>query len=194
MGKMVLVTGGAKSGKSAFAEKALESKEAVCYLATGMTYSEDAEWQEKVRLHRERRPKSWDTHEGFEDLGKFISSQSYSYYLLDCVTMLTTNLFFKLMAEHFSDKMDLDDRHFLTKEEQRRMSEMIHKELRVLLTAIKSSEATVYLVTNEVGLGIVPENRLGRYFRDLLGNINQEIAKEASEVFVLFCGLAQRLK
>lgn len=194
MAKIILVTGGARSGKSHFTEEQLWDREKVCYLATGLSWSQDKEWEERVRLHRERRPQTWVTHEQFAGLGRWIAEQDYDYYLLDCATMLVTNLLFQLVGEHFPEKVMLDDSHFLTREEQAFLQEKIQEEWRDILKAIRQSHSHLYIVTNEVGLGIVPDTKLGRYFRDLLGQVNQLIAKEASEVYLVVCGLAQRLK
>ena len=89
MGKIVLVTGGARSGKSSFAESKLLQKDGVCYIATGLMMKEDPEWQERVKLHQERRPQSWDTLEQYWDLATWIEQDHHGDYLLDCATMLT---------------------------------------------------------------------------------------------------------
>lgn len=194
MGKIVLVTGGARSGKSSFAESKLIQKEGVCYIATGLVMKEDPEWQERVKLHQERRPQSWDTLEQYRDLARWIEKDHHSDYLLDCATMLTTNRLFDLVSEWYPEKGYLSDEQFLSKAEQARILEAIEAEWSQILSAMKKREATFWIVTNEVGLGIVPDTRLGRYFRDLQGRVNQLIAKEASEVYLVICGLAQQLK
>ena len=187
MGKIVLVTGGARSGKSTFAESTLLQKEGVCYIATGLVMKEDPEWQERVKLHQQRRPKSWDTLEQYRDLASWIDQDNHSDYLLDCATMLTTNRLFDLVNEWYPEKGFLSDEQFLSKAEQARILEAIEAEWSQILSAMKGREATFWIVTNEVGLGIVPDTRLGRYFRDLQGRVNQLIAKEASEVYLVIC-------
>ena len=77
MAKIVLVTGGARSGKSAFAEEKLADRERVCYIATGLPRGEDPEWQERVKLHQERRPQSWDTLEQYRDLATWIEQDHH---------------------------------------------------------------------------------------------------------------------
>ena len=109
MGKIVLVTGGARSGKSSFAESTLLQKEGVCYIATGLVMKEDPEWQERVKLHQQRRPKSWDTLEQYRDLASWIDQDNHSDYLLDCATMLTTNRLFDLVNEWYPEKGFLSD-------------------------------------------------------------------------------------
>lgn len=194
MAEIILVTGGARSGKSSFTEQQIWDRDKVCYLATGVIKREDEEWQERVRLHQERRPSSWATHEGYAGLGTWLLQQTYETYLLDCATMLTTNVLFDTIAEQFPEKILLEDDNFLTKKEEAVVSQKIEEEWENLLAAIRQIKGQVYIVTNEIGLGIVPETRLGRYFRDELGRVNQRLAKEAGQVYLVICGLAQRLK
>ncbi len=194
MAKIVLVTGGARSGKSAFAEEQLADRERVCYIATGLPRGEDPEWQERIRLHQERRPASWTTQEQYAGLADWLREQSHPVYLLDCATLLTSNCLFDLIAQHFPDKLELTEEHFLSRQEQSFLLQLLEEEWQELLSAIRQTNAECWIVTDEVGLGIVPETRLGRFFRDVQGKINQLIAKEASEAYLVICGLAQQLK
>lgn len=194
MAKIVLVTGGARSGKSAFAEEQLADREEVCYIATGLSRGEDPEWQERIRLHQERRPASWTTQEQYAGLADWLREQSHPVYLLDCATLLTSNRLFDLIAQHFPDKLELTEEHFLSRQEQSFLLQLLEEEWQELLSAIRQTDAECWIVTDEVGLGIVPETRLGRFFRDVQGKINQLIAKEASEAYLVICGLAQQLK
>ena len=194
MAKIVLVTGGARSGKSAFAEDQLADREEVCYIATGLPRGEDPEWQERIRLHQERRPASWTTQEQYAGLADWLREQSHPVYLLDCATLLTSNRLFDLIAQYFPDKLELTEEHFLSRQEQSFLLQLLEEEWQELLSAIRQTDAECWIVTDEVGLGIVPETRLGRFFRDVQGKINQLIAKEASEAYLVICGLAQQLK
>ncbi len=194
MAKIVLVTGGARSGKSAFAEEQLADRERVCYIATGLPREEDPEWQERIRLHQERRPASWTTQEQYAGLADWLREQSHPVYLLDCATLLTSNSLFDLIAQHFPDKLELTEENFLSRQEQSFLLQLLEEEWQELLSAIHQTDAECWIVTDEVGLGIVPETRLGRFFRDVQGKINQLIAKEASEAYLVICGLAQQLK
>lgn len=194
MAKIVLVTGGARSGKSAFAEDQLADREEVCYIATGLPRGEDPEWQERIRLHQERRPASWTTQEQYAGLADWLREQSHPVYLLDCATLLTSNSLFDLIAQHFPDKLELTEENFLSRQEQSFLLQLLEEEWQELLSAIHQTDAECWIVTDEVGLGIVPETRLGRFFRDVQGKINQLIAKEASEAYLVICGLAQQLK
>ena len=194
MAKIVLVTGGARSGKSAFAEDQLADREEVCYIATGLPRGEDPEWQERIRLHQERRPASWTTQEQYAGLADWRREQSHPVYLLDCATLLTSNRLFDLIAQHFPDKLELTEEHFLSRQEQSFLLQLLEEEWKEVLSTIRQTDAECWIVTDEVGLGIVPETRLGRFFRDVQGKINQLIAKEASEAYLVICGLAQQLK
>ena len=194
MAKIVLVTGGARSGKSAFAEERLADRESVCYIATGLPRGEDPEWQERIRLHQERRSASWTTQEQYAGLADWLREQSHPVYLLDCATLLTSNRLFDLIAQHFPDKLELTEEKFLSRQEQSFLLQLLEEEWQELLSAIRQTNAECWIVTDEVGLGIIPETRLGRFFRDVQGKINQLIAKEASEAYLVICGLAQQLK
>ncbi|MGT2934022.1 bifunctional adenosylcobinamide kinase/adenosylcobinamide-phosphate guanylyltransferase [Streptococcus catagoni] len=194
MARLKVVTGGAKSGKSAFVEATIKDKKEVCYIATGLVKEKDPEWQARVLAHQKRRPDSWVTHEAYLNLDLWISDQSYPTYLLDSATMLTSNLLFDLVAAQYPDKIALSDEHFLSQEEQDHLSQSIMAKWHSLIEALREKEAEVWIVTDEVGLGIVPQTKLGRFFRDLQGTLNQELAKEASEVYIVICGLAQQIK
>ena len=193
MAKIVLVTGGARSGKSAFAEEKLADRERVCYIATGLPRGEDPEWQERIRLHQERRPASWTTQEQYAGLADWLREQSHPVYLLDCATLLTSNRLFDLIAQHFPDKLELTEENFLSRQEQSFLLQLLEDEWQELLSTIRQTDAECWIVTDEVGLGIVPETRLGRFFRDVQGKINQLIAKEASEAYLVICGLVPLL-
>ena len=194
MAKIVLVTGGARSGKSAFAEEQLADRERVCYIATGLPRGEDPEWQERIRLHQERRPASWTTQEQYAGLADWLREQSHPVYLLDCATLLNSNRLFDLIAQHFPDTLELTEENFLSRQEQSFLLQLLEDEWQELLSTIRQIDSECWIVTDEVGLGIVPETRLGRFFRDVQGKINQLIAKEASEAYLVICGLAQQLK
>ena len=185
MAKIVLVTGGARSGKSAFAEERLADREQVCYIATGLPRGDDPEWQERIRLHQERRPASWTTQEQYAGLADWLREQSHPVYLLDCATLLTSNRLFDLIAQHFPDKLELTEENFLSRQEQSFLLQLLEEEWQELLSTIRQTNAECWIVTDEVGLGIVPDTRLGRFFRDVQGKINQLIAKEASEAYLV---------
>ena len=99
-----------------------------------------------------------------------------------------------MIAQHFPDKLELTEENFLSRQEQSFLLQLLEDEWQELLSTIRQIDSECWIVTDEVGLGIVPETRLGRFFRDVQGKINQLIAKEASEAYLVICGLAQQLK
>ena len=178
MEKIILVTGGARSGKSQFAEKlALKIGSKAAYIATAQIF--DDEMAHRVKLHKERRKENWITFESPFDADKSIllAAKSFDVILFDCVTIYLSN---------FLCAANLDD------------VEKIYHDAEILIDklidAAKKSSATVIFVSNEVGAGIVPENKLARIFRDIAGLANQRIAANADQVFFTVAGLAVNLK
>ena len=148
MGKIILITGGARSGKSTFAEKYVaKNGKRVGYIATAQVFDDEMEF--RVKLHQSRRPAEWETFESPFDAHKVISAEAgaHDMFLFDCMTIY-----------------------------------------------ISKSPATVVIVTNEVGAGIVPENKLARIYRDLSGLSNQLLAEAAEEVFLVVAGIPVNLK
>lgn len=174
-----MVTGGARSGKSKFAEglalKLGGGKAA--YIATAQIF--DDEMAHRVKLHRARRNDSWTTYEAPFDADKVISTaaESFKSILFDCVTIYLSN---------FICAANLDD----VEKIYRNAEKLIDK----LITAAKNSDATIIFVSNEVGGGIVPENKLARIFRDVAGLANQKIAENAAQVFLTVAGIAVDIK
>jgi adenosylcobinamide kinase / adenosylcobinamide-phosphate guanylyltransferase len=186
MGKAILITGGARSGKSTYAEKlARELEGNVLYIATSIPF--DEEMKSRVKKHRESRPSGWHTYEGHSGLGQVISEKGSQYkgILLDCVTIMVTNLLLEYPG------IDYDNAGYEDFEEVERA---INKEVEELIKGVSETAATVIMVTNELGSGIVPENLLGRVFRDIAGRVNQHIAEHCDEVFLTVCGLPLKLK
>ncbi|HYF82089.1 MAG TPA: bifunctional adenosylcobinamide kinase/adenosylcobinamide-phosphate guanylyltransferase [Clostridia bacterium] len=186
MGKAILITGGARSGKSSYAEKLAREQEGnVLYIATSIPF--DEEMKNRVKKHRESRPSEWDTYEGYRGLGRVISEKSSQYkgILLDCVTVMVTNL----LLEHSG--IDYENASY---EDFEVVERAINEEIEELLKGVSQADATVIMVTNELGSGIVPENLLGRVFRDIAGRVNQRIAEHCDEVFLTVCGLPLKLK
>ena len=176
---MILVTGGARSGKSSFAEKlALKlGGGRAAYIATAQIF--DDEMNFRVKLHRERRGENWTTFEAPFAAEEKISeaSKNFRAILFDCVTLYVSN---------FLCAAELDDEKILYDE----LRGLIQK----LIDAAKNSDAAIIFVTNEVGGGIVPENKLARRFRDLAGLANQMLAAQSEKVFLTVAGLPVDLK
>lgn len=177
MSRTILITGGARSGKSVFAEKlALEFAAPLCYLATAQTL--DSEMEERVRLHRERRGQQWHTLEEPLELSLMLKEVdgSYQVLLVDCITLWLSNLLFAY--ENFEEDL-----------EERVLADVLQ-----FSKVLQGMDTPVILVSNEVGMGIVPENRLARLYRDVAGRANQLLAATADEVYVVISGIPLRLK
>lgn len=180
---IILCSGGARSGKSEFAEQlALSLKGRKAYVATGQAF--DDEMKDRIKKHQLRRAKEWITfeiplylHKNWEQI-KNVSD----VILIDCLTMFTSN--------HVFAHGDIN-----TQEDSNRIESIILEELRLLLQEINNSnDKTVIFVTNEIGLGIVPENKLARYFRDITGRVNREVASAANKMYLTISGVTIELK
>lgn len=177
----VLVTGGARSGKSSFAEKlAMHSRARGLYIATSHIY--DEEMRERVQLHKQQRilsGYSWDTREEPFELQTLLQqlheSGEEAVVLVDCLTLWLSN--WLLRYEH-----------------ERDASALVTKRVEELVATVSSYSGQLILVTNEVGDGIVPEYPLGRSFRDLAGRMNQRIAEVCDQVFLVTVGIPIELK
>jgi adenosylcobinamide kinase/adenosylcobinamide-phosphate guanylyltransferase len=186
MGEMILVTGGARSGKSSLAEGLAEERsDRVLYIATAIAF--DDEMKNRIAQHRQSRPRSWDTHEGYKELHKVLSGKAAAYeaVLLDCVTVMITNLMW--------DHPDMDFEH-PAPEILNQVEKEIKEEFIRLLAAAKAYEGTLIMVTNELGSGLVPEHPISRGFRDIAGRINQLIAAHSHQVYLTVCGIPVKIK
>lgn len=179
-GKLILTLGGSRSGKSEFAEKiAGRMGERVIYIATAAV--RDGEMAERVRLHRERRPQSWETVEEeknvLEVLGK---GRKGDVFLLDCATIWITNL---LLDESLPEPgAKPAEKNAYIMEQAARLADTVETGTHLIV------------VSNEVGLGLVPEYPLGRVFRDLAGKVNQLLASKANQVYFTVAGLPLEIK
>ncbi len=172
MAKVIFITGGARSGKSRLAEQLAAGYGApLGYIATGQ--AGDSEMAERIARHRARRGPDWQTMEEPLDLAGVIRGHDghFQAMLVDCVTLWLTNLLLKY-----------DD------------ATQALAEVRALVELFSVTRTPLILVSNEVGMGIVPDNRLARTFRDLAGEANELLAAAADEVYVTFSGLPLKLK
>ena len=181
--KLILVTGGARSGKSRLAEEmALTAGGPVVYLATAGGY--DGEMAARVRVHRSRRPAGWATLEEplavAESLEK--ADAAGGTLILDCLTLWLTNL----LLERYNEQA--------TPQTQLLWEREILDAVSVFVDKAKTMPFRVIVVTNEVGLGVVPGNPLGRIYRDLAGRANQLVAAAADAVFLTVSGIPIRIK
>lgn len=182
MSKIVLITGGTRSGKSSFGEKLLKDSDDVLYIATSKVF--DIEMAERVRLHKERRNPKWETYEGYKGISKVIESTEKSKIMLECVGTMVTNLMFDTY----------EDFEGVSKEDVRVMENEILKEFTHIIEAVKNYNKELILITNEVGLGLVSEYKLGRIFTDILGRINQKLGEVSDQVYLTACGIPLKLK
>ncbi|MCH5138642.1 bifunctional adenosylcobinamide kinase/adenosylcobinamide-phosphate guanylyltransferase [Clostridiaceae bacterium UIB06] len=182
MGKVVLVTGGSRSGKSTFAEKLLEDKDDVLYIATAIVT--DKEMEKRVQKHKERRNAEWGTYEGYKELDRVLEQDHHKYIMLECIGTMVTNLM-------FDENYDFDT---MSQEDIKKLSQHIKSEIEKVISAAKENNKELIIVTNEVGWSLVSEHRLGRIFSDMLGNLNQSIASLSDEVYLVACGLPLKLK
>lgn len=181
---MILITGGARSGKSSLAERlAAQAADRVFYIATSVVT--DVEMAARVELHRASRPAHWRTWEGYRDLGVVLDQQVEpgEAVMLECITTLITNLLFEQAGDTPPEQMDFT-----------LLEVGIQQQITDLLAACARSSAPIYLVTNELGMGIVPENRLARHFRDIAGRVNQRLAAAADQVFLVVSGIEVKIK
>lgn len=170
-----LILGGARSGKSAYAEKlAIESQQVVTYIATAQVY--DAEFGNRVAHHKNRRPTHWRTIEQPFNLGAAIleATQSGECVIVDCLTLW--------LAQSICPNCERPQ-NFSWQDEQC-----------ALLSAIPKVKGTLLLVSNEVGMGIVPLGEINRQFQDEQGRLNQAVAAIADKVSFIAAGLPLRLK
>ncbi len=177
MARIIFITGGARSGKSRFAEQIAGGFGApLCYLATAQVY--DEEMEERVEKHRQRRGESWQTVEEPLHLTQALAccDSAYQAVLVDCLTLWLTNVLLR-----YED---------LGENAEERILEDVHR----LVVTLRGMTTPVILVSNEVGQGIVPENRLARRFRDIAGQANQILAAAADEAHVVISGIPLRLK
>ncbi|HHY94223.1 MAG TPA: bifunctional adenosylcobinamide kinase/adenosylcobinamide-phosphate guanylyltransferase [Firmicutes bacterium] len=184
-GRLVLVTGGARSGKSTFAERlALQSGKQVIYIATCLPG--DEEMRQRIEEHRCRRPPSWTTVEEPLDPASIMGRYDNSgrCFLLDCLTLLVSNHLLRAAGQE-GERVEPGYRD---------VGERVLALLGELASAVEKLQADAVLVTNEVGMGLVPEWPLGRLFRDLAGRANQCFAALADEVYLMVCGIPLQVK
>lgn len=172
MGKLILILGGARSGKSIYAvELAKDFKKRVGFIAT-CTFA-DKEMRERIQKHQRLRPRHWKLIEEGKDIGTVLVNlqNKYDVLLVDCLGLWISNL----LADNLEDKE-------------------IEKKIKGFLSVISRIEITTILVSNEVGSGVVSDNLLARRFRDLVGLANQMLAEKAGKVIFMQAGIPQIIK
>lgn len=180
MGRMITVTGGARSGKSTLAEQlAAQSGGDVLYIATARAF--DDEMKDRIAHHRASRPKEWRTYEGCYHIADEISGHGGTV-LIDCMTIFVTNRMMDFCEDWDSAPL----------EQAAALEEELHAEVDAWRAAV--DEGTLIVVTNELGMGLVPAYRFGRIFRDIAGRLNQHLARVSDEVYFTVSGIPMKLK
>ncbi|EOD00387.1 bifunctional adenosylcobinamide kinase/adenosylcobinamide-phosphate guanylyltransferase [Caldisalinibacter kiritimatiensis] len=186
MEDIILITGGARSGKSRFAENmAKESNKRVLYIATAISCDKDM--KDRILKHKQSRPKDWkvlEKYKEFDEIKDLDGFKQWDVILLDCITLMVSNLLLE-------SGLDFDTCNML---EVDNVEEYILNEIDKLLNVVKSEGKRLILVTNEVGMGLVPSYRLGNIFRDIAGRVNQYLAQRASEVYFTVSGIPMKIK
>lgn len=194
---LIFVTGGAKSGKSKFSEELIlklnNGKQENVYLATSLVF--DEEMKEKVRLHKERRQNNWitvETYKNFENnLNKYflkVENEIKNNMLVDCLTNMITNIIFE---EKDVDWNNFDKKSYVQIVEK--LNKNVENSVNELLNVANQFE-NIVIVSNELGMGLVPNYPLGRYFREIAGKMNQVVAGRADEVYFVMSGIPMKIK
>jgi adenosylcobinamide kinase/adenosylcobinamide-phosphate guanylyltransferase len=191
MGKLMLILGGARSGKSTFAEQRAKELggDRVLYVATSEI--KDEEMHQRVEKHRAERSAVWETVEASRNVAQAIcqATSDAKVILLDCVTFLVANHLMDAAAPANNPFDDPSADPFDAKIEAN-----VVAEIEALVDYARKADVVLLVVSNEVGLGVVPPYELGRAYRDILGRANQILARQADEVQLLVAGIPMKVK
>lgn len=174
--RLILLLGGARAGKSSYALRLAQANETrgVCFIATAQAFDEDM--AARIDRHRSERPSHWRTIEEPYEPGEALRQAGEAeVVIVDCLTLFVSNW-------------------LLRENDEQQCESLLRRLTSDFLSLAQSRRQTIICVSNEVGLGVVPETRLGRIFRDLLGRVNQDFAQAAAEVYLLVAGLKTQLK
>jgi adenosylcobinamide kinase / adenosylcobinamide-phosphate guanylyltransferase len=182
MKKITLILGGARSGKSHLAQDIATSAKSVLFVATAS--AGDESMRLRIEKHQAERPAQWRTLEAGLHIGDRIDAdyQNEEMILIDCITLLVSNILCQYSEEQFAALSEPD------------LEKQVIEEIQELIECMETLPASFIIVSNEVGLDIVPDNRLGRLYRDFLGRANQMLARHAEEVFFMIAGIPVRIK
>jgi adenosylcobinamide kinase/adenosylcobinamide-phosphate guanylyltransferase len=181
MGKITFILGGARSGKSFYAQKlAEEFGEPVTFIATAQASDEDM--SARIKRHQEDRPVGWITLEIQLNVSEYLRKNPIQTHvvLLDCITLLVNNVFMPYVKDDLVD--------------EKQAMQAMQKEINDLLAFIREGKQDWIVISNEVGLGIVPAYQMGRAYRDILGWANQRLAHEADQVIFMTAGIPMIVK
>ena len=171
MNKIIFITGGSRSGKSSYALEIATKYDKHGFIATAIAF--DDEMKERIENHKKERDKNFITVEEPYNIAKAIAELEYKVdvIVIDCITVWINNLLYK----HGNEKSEFD-------------------ETKKFLKQIKNTNCDIIIVSNEVGMGIIPENKLARHFRDVAGFLNQQIANLSKEVVLMVSGISLKIK
>jgi adenosylcobinamide kinase/adenosylcobinamide-phosphate guanylyltransferase len=179
MSRITLILGGARSGKSSYALKlAEETRKSVTFIATAQAF--DDEMSARIQKHKAARPASWETLELPLHIAPSVSQIKSDLVILDCITLWVTNLLMQFVNDDL-----VDEAPFM---------QASQAETEKLLAAIRNTEQDWLIVSNEVGLSLVPPYQMGRVYRDALGWVNQRLAQEADKVIFMVAGIPMNVK
>lgn len=185
MSRIVFVTGGARSGKSSFAESLCKAQNnATAYIATSIPF--DKEMKTRIKKHQASRPSSWSTYEVYKDIHKIIPdiAKTHQTLILDCVTLMVNNLLFKSNIDFDTcDDQVIDE-----------IELAISEQVAYLIHATQKTDLYAVIVTNEIGMGIIGATRLTRIYTDIIGRINQQIAAKSDEVYLVVSGIPVKIR
>ena len=178
MGQLTFILGGARSGKSSYAEQlARESNQPVLFIATATAF--DDEMRERIKNHQASRPANWETLEAQTNIAAALENKTWDgIVIFDCVTLLLNNILLPLPE-------DVPFDIFMGK---------VDDEINALIEAQKKVGGDWLIISNEVGLGLVPPYPLGRIYRDALGRANQMLARAADHVTLMVAGIPMTVK
>lgn len=175
MKETILVIGGARSGKSCFAQElAARLGEKVLFVATGIPM--DEEMRQRIEKHQRLRPKNWKTLEVCRDVGKKVARnhEDYEVILVDSISFLLNNLMHESAIEEVRERM--------------------LEEINELINCMEEVDASFIIVSDEVGMGIIPATKVGRVYRDVLGEMNQILAQHVDQVYLVVSGIPVKIK
>ncbi len=173
--ELIFILGGARSGKSSFAERLARQRGRVLFAATAEAL--DADMKRRITAHQEQRPREWGTLEEPMELASALppALEGYDTCLLDCLTLWVSNLLLSMECSPNADREIL-------------------AALDRVIEVYERSSASWIVVSNEVGLGVAPATPLGRVYRDILGRVNQAVAARADRVYPMVAGIAMEIK
>jgi adenosylcobinamide kinase/adenosylcobinamide-phosphate guanylyltransferase len=179
MGRLTLILGGARSGKSSFAQSLAEAtSESVTFVATAQAL--DEEMTRRIQKHRLERPGSWETLEIPLEVASHAQQIKSDIVILDCITLLVNNLLMQFVKDDL-----VEEAPFM---------QAVQKGIDELIRSIHEREQHWIIISNEVGLGLVPPYQMGRVYRDGLGWANQRLAREADKVIFMVAGIPTVIK